>query len=147
MEILKIPKTLPHWELFAHASDIGLRAFGTSLKEAFSEAGVALTAMVTDPELVEPKEAHTVACSAPDQEILLMDWLNAIIYEMAIHQMLFKRFDIKLKDLSIEAKIWGEPVDIAKHSPAVEPKAATFAELKVTQLKEGPWMVQCVVDV
>jgi tRNA nucleotidyltransferase (CCA-adding enzyme) len=38
-------------------------------------------------------------------------------------------------------------VDAARHEPAVEIKAATYAELTVTQRPDGAWVAQCVVDV
>jgi SHS2 domain-containing protein len=44
-------------------------------------------------------------------------------------------------------RMHGEAVDIGRHEPAAEVKAATFSELAVGQDKEGQWYAQCVVDV
>lgn len=137
----------PSWHLFSHGSDIGVRGVGGTLREAFEQTGLALTGMVTDVQSVQDLQKVSVTCTAPDNELLLMDWLNAVIYEMSSKNMLFSRFEVNLKNLELEASLWGEPVDIKRHSPAVEPKAATFTELKVTQLPTGLWIAQCVIDV
>ena len=41
----------------------------------------------------------------------------------------------------------GEPIDVARHEPAVEVKAATYAGLKVQRDAAGNWLAQCIVDV
>ena len=41
----------------------------------------------------------------------------------------------------------GEAIDRARHEPAVEPKGATYTELKVMQQEDGRWCAQCIVDV
>lgn len=66
-----------HWEHFTHEADIGVRGIGTSKAEAFAQAAMALTAVITDPENVLPREETIIDCSAPDDELLLVDWLNA----------------------------------------------------------------------
>ncbi len=135
------------YELFAHGADVGVRGFGASPAEAFAAAALALTAAVTDPARVEPREPVEIHCEAEDVEMLLHDWLNAVIYYMATLGMLFGRFDVRLEDHRLEATAWGEPVDPARHQPAVEPKAATLTELKVAEEPSGRWLAQCVVDV
>ena len=61
--------------------------------------------------------------------------------------MLFSRFEIEPIAGGLRARAWGEPVDIAKHEPAVEVKAATYAGLKVEKDDAGNWLAQCIVDV
>jgi SHS2 domain-containing protein len=79
--------------------------------------------------------------------LLLVDWLNALVYEMATRRSLFSRFEITLDGDTLRAKAWGEAVDVAKHQPAVEVKGATFTELRVHRNQDGTWTAQCVVDV
>jgi len=135
------------WEHFEHGADIGVRGYGRSLEEAFSQAAMALTAVVTDPDVVSAETQVRVQCEAPDIELLMTDWLNAIIYEMAVRRMLFSRFDVEIHNNTLQAVIWGESVNIQKHKPAVEIKGATYTALRVSFDKEGYWCVQCVVDV
>ena len=79
--------------------------------------------------------------------MLFMAWLGSLLYEMDARSMLFSRFEIELVKGGLRAKAWGEPVDVAKHEPAVEVKAATYADLRVGQARDGNWIAQCIVDV
>ncbi len=134
------------WEHFAHDADIGVRGFGATPEQAFEQAACALTAVVTQANVV-PKVQLRVRCAAPDLELLLVEWLNAIIYEMAVCRMLFGRFAVRIQDGRLEGTLWGEPVDVARHAPAAEPKGATYTALKVAQGADGVWSAGCIVDV
>ena len=137
-----------HWEHFDHGADIGVRGFGASKAAAFEQAALALTAVVTDPASVLPRQAVAIACHAPDDELLLADWLNAVVYEMAVRRMLFGRFDVVLDGTHLAAQAHGEATDVARHHPAVEVKGATLTALRVARGDGGDgWVAQTVVDV
>jgi tRNA nucleotidyltransferase (CCA-adding enzyme) len=135
------------WEHFAHQADIGVRGIGASKAEAFEQAALALTAVVTDPQPLSVREKVEVTCEAPDDELLLVDWLNALVYEMATRKLLFGRFEVRLAGHRLEGRAWGEKIDVARHQPAVEVKGATLTCLRVRQEPGGTWVAQCVVDV
>jgi SHS2 domain-containing protein len=135
-----------HWEHFDHEADMGVRGYGETLAGAFEQAAMALTAVAVDLALVEPLEKVDIACEEPDAELLLVDWLNALIYEMWTRRVLFARFAVSIERGRLRASVWGQRVDVEKHQPAVEIKGATYTELKVEQRADG-WMAQCVVDV
>jgi SHS2 domain-containing protein len=135
------------WEHFAHGADIGVRGSGRTKGEAFEQAALALTAVLTDPGAVATTTVVEIHREAPDDELLLVDWLNAVIYEMATRNMVFGRFAVTITGNLLSATAWGEPVDRARHRPAVEAKGATYTALSVAQGKEGAWIAQCVVDV
>jgi SHS2 domain-containing protein len=135
------------WEHFPHAADIGIRGIGATREEAFEQAALALTAVVTDPANVRQRTAVHVEREAADQELLLIDWLNALIYDMATRKLLFARSAVRIEGARLVATAWGEPLDRARHRPAVEVKAATYSELSVARSDDGIWVAQCVVDV
>ena len=137
----------PAAERFPHGADIGVRGIGGTKGEAFEQAAVALTEVITDVATVLPQEAIDIECAAPSDVILLVDWLNRLIYEMAVRHMVFSRFEVGIENGCLRARVWGEAVDRARHAPAVEPKGATFTALKVEQRSDGAWIAQCVVDV
>jgi len=139
--------THKRWEHFAHEADVGVRGVGASKEEAFEEAALALTAAITDVASVALAEEVKIHANAPDDELLFVDWLNALIYEMATRKMLFARFEVHLHGRSLDATAWGEKVDVARHEPTVEVKGATYTELAVRQDPAGHWIAQCVVDV
>lgn len=134
------------WEHFAHGADIGVRGFGASKAEAFEQAALALTAVIVEPDTVRASEVVTIECEAPDDELLFAEWLNALIYEMATRRMLFSRFAVRIDGTRLHAEARGEPVEAARHQPAVEAKGATYTALRVA--REGDeWLAQTVVDV
>ena len=135
------------WEHFHHEADIGVRGHGDSREAAFEEAAVALTAVITDPDTVSCRELVTIECEAPDLELLFVDWLNALVYEMATRRMLFRRFSVTLDGTRLHATACGEPIEVIRHQPAAEVKGATYTELEVREDRPGEWRAQCVVDV
>ncbi|MBH0192667.1 MAG: archease [Nitrospira sp.] len=126
---------------------MGVRGIGPTKEAAFEHAALAMTAVITDPASVAPLQAVPIVCEAPDDELLLVDWLNALVYEMAMRKMLFNRFAIHFNDHSLHATAWGEPIEVARHQPAVEVKGATYTALSVKRDEQGRWVAQCVVDV
>jgi SHS2 domain-containing protein len=141
-----LARGLTRWEHFEHGADIGVRGFGATKAAAFEQAALALTAAVADPAAVRERERVAIACEAPDDELLLAEWLNALVYEMATRRMLFSRFAVALEGNRLRAEAWGEPVDAARHQPAVEVKGATYTGLRVAR-ENGGWVAQTVVDV
>jgi SHS2 domain-containing protein len=135
-----------HWEHFEHGADIGVRGVGRTKAAAFEQAALALTAVITDPQCVAAVETVQIHCEAPDDELLLADWLNALVYEMAVRRMLFGRFQVELDGTHLNAQVAGEPASVQRHHPAVEVKGATYTALRVAPI-EGGWLAQTVVDV
>jgi tRNA nucleotidyltransferase (CCA-adding enzyme) len=139
-----------HWEHFEHGADIGVRGVGPTLATAFEQAALALVAVVSDPAGVAAREAVDLACQAPDDELLLVAWLNAIVSEMAARRMLFGRFELRIDGHRLVARAWGEPASVARHQPAIEVKGATCTALRVAPLHDATgegWLAQTVVDV
>ncbi|WP_303909167.1 archease [Thiohalomonas denitrificans] len=134
------------YELFPHEADMGVRGWGGTPETAFEQAGLAMTAVVTDPVSVRPETAVAIRCEAPDLELLLVDWLNALIYEMATRNLLFSRFDVCIEGSRLSGSAWGEPVDAERHGPAVEIKGATYTDLRVFRESER-WIAQTIIDV
>jgi SHS2 domain-containing protein len=134
------------WEHFPHEADMGVRGFGQTEAEAFEQAALALTAVVTDLATVEPRECVTIKCEAPDRELLFAEFLNGLIYEMSARKMVFSRVKVSLTGEQLQAQAWGERASQGKHHPAVEIKGATYTGLRVAR-ENDEWVAQTVVDV
>lgn len=137
----------PRWEHFPHEADVGVRGIGATAEQAFEQAALAMTAVIADPAAIAATEAVDIRAEAPDAELLLVDWLNALVYEMATRRLLFSRFEVHIDGQVLRGKAWGEPADAAKHQPAVEVKGATYTALHVGRNSAGEWVAQCIVDV
>ncbi|HTT13535.1 MAG TPA: archease [Burkholderiaceae bacterium] len=136
----------PHWEHFPHGADIGVRGFGSTKAEAFEQVALAMMGAITDPATVAARVKVGIECEAPDDELLLAEWLNRLVYEMTTRKMVFSRFAVQIDGTRLNATAWGEAIDVARHQPAVEIKGATYTGLRVAPEGSG-WIAQTVVDV
>jgi len=137
----------PHWEHFEHEADIGIRGIAPTLEQAFEQAAIAMTAVITDPARVLDLKTINIKCMAPDTELLLVNWIDELVYTMAVQGLLFSRYQVIINNGNLSATAFGEAIDRQKHQPAVEIKGATFTELRVYQQTDESWVAQCVVDV
>ena len=138
--------SLLQYETFEHEADIGIRGFGNSREEAFAHAAAALYSVMVNIDAIETKEKRTVAVSAPDEELLLVEWLNALLATSDIERMVFSKFEVTIDGTSLAGIAWGEILDRERHEPKVEIKGATYHMLSVKE-EDGAYIAQCVVDV
>ena len=134
------------WGHFAHEADIGVCGAGTTVAEAFEQAALAMTAVITESAIAE-NECVQIDCEAPDVELLLVEWLNALVFEMATRRLLFGRYLVGIDGSRLSGQAWGEALDQMRHQPVVEIKGATYTELSVRQMGDESWRARCVVDV
>lgn len=138
---------IPGWEHFEHQADIGVRGRGRTEAEAFEQAALALMAVSVDPARVAGTERVDVRCEAPDLELLLVDWLSRLVYEMSARRLIFGKFSVRIDGCRLVGSAWGERADSARHEPAVEVKGVSYLALRVGTDPDGGWVAQCVVDV
>jgi SHS2 domain-containing protein len=134
------------YETFEHGADIGVRGFGRSMAEAFENTAIALYSVMVSIPAVEASEQRSVTVSAPDHELLLIEWLNALLSLSDIEHMVFSKFKVTMEGTSLTGTAWGEKLDQERHEPNVEIKGATYHMLKVSEAA-GRFVAQCVVDV
>ena len=137
----------PHWEHFEHVADVGIRGYGNTVEQAFANAAMAMTAVITEPDAVKHEHAVRVDCEAASMDELLYAWLNSLVFEMATRLMLFSAFEIEIDDGRLQAVARGEQLDRVRHQPSTEVKGATYTELAVRRECDGGWVAQCVLDV
>jgi len=139
------------YEYLDHGADIGIRATGDSLAEAFAEGAQAMFGVMADRETIARRESVTVHCEAPDPETLFVEFLNELLFQGEVHGLLFGACEVKeLRSgpdgWHLEAIAWGEPVSPARHRIYTEVKAATYFGLKYFR-QDGQHVIQCVLDV
>jgi SHS2 domain-containing protein len=135
------------WDHVPHGADIGVRGWGSTVAAAFEQVALATTAIVADPSLIRPETSVDISCEAASLEDLLVEWLNAVIFEMATRQMVFGAFRVRIEEHRLTASARGERLDPDRHDAGVEPKGATYTRLRVDHREDGMWEAQCVVDV
>jgi len=134
------------FEIIDHTADIGIRAYGANMNQAFANAARALFSLITELDDVDEVLHRDTKITAPDEESLLVEWLNELIYLFDVENILFKRFDItQLNNTQLKARSYGEKVDSSKHKLKIGVKAATYHMLKVD--KGDGCKVQVLFDI
>jgi len=120
------------FEIVDHTADVGIIAYGANMSQAFANAARALFSLITELDDVDEVLHRDTELTAPDEESLLVGWLNELIYLFDVENILFKRFDItQLNNTQLKARSYGEKVDSSKHKLKIGVKAATYHMLKI----------------
>ena len=135
------------FEIFAVTADKGIRAWGPDLPEVFLNTARGLWSLIVEPGAARAERMVPVKVEAGDRETLLVAWLNELLYLHEVEEFVAAEFAIThLSDTALEAEVWGEGVDRARHPLVGHVKAATYHRLRV-QPVQGGWEAQVVVDV
>ena len=134
------------FEIIDHTADVGIAAYGADMSQAFANAARALFSLITELDDVDEVLHRDIELIAPDEESLLVEWLNELIYLFDAENIIFKRFDIiKLNNTQLKARSYGEKVNSLKHKLKTGVKAATYHMLKVD--KGDGCQVQVLFDI
>src|SRR5262249_53964432 len=117
------------------------------LDTLFAEAAEALfSAIVDNLDTVEPRQQVEIHLTGDDREYLLFDWLNELLYHFDVGHLLFRRFQVRVSEGSLDGTAWGEPLDRQRHALGHEVKAITYHGLRVEQTADG-WLAEVIVDI
>jgi len=158
------------YETFEHTADLGLRIRADSLPGLFEEAAEALfSVLVGNLAEVEARQQERLRLQAGSLEDLLHDWLSELLVLFALRKLAGRRFQVRLdrQELFVggpmgglpsvmgapvqmaqevlEATIWGEPLDPARHQLGPEVKAVTYHGLRLEKLPTG-WVAEVILD-
>ena len=134
------------FEIVDHTADVGIIAYGADISQAFANAARALFSLITELDDVAEVLYRDMELTASDEESLLVEWLNELIYLFDVENIVFKRFDItQLNNTRLKARSYGEKVDSSKHKLKMGVKAATYHMLKVD--KDDGCKVQVLFDI
>ena len=124
------------YKFLDHATDAFLEVSAKNLKEAFAVTADAVINITLDQDKVQEKCEKEFSAHGKDLRYLLFSWLEEITFVLITEGFAIKRieFDIIQNDeYQIDAKAFGETLDLQKHNFKVEIKAPTFYEMKIEQ--------------
>lgn len=138
------------YEYLDHQADLGIRGIGATLQEALSQGAQAMLAAMYDVHRVRPERTLVQRCTAPDIPSLFVEWLNELLYQREVHDMLFacaqvNRLEQDAQGWTLEGTAHGEPIDADRHKIYAEVKAATYGGLEY-RVQGGQHIIQCIVD-
>jgi tRNA nucleotidyltransferase (CCA-adding enzyme) len=134
-----------------HTADLAIRATGRTPEEALSEGARAMLSAISETERVSRQVVLVQHCTAPDIPSLFVEWLNELLYQREVHDLLFATAHVvclasRAAGWTLEGIAEGEPLDMARHELHTEIKGATYAGLEY-QCTPGHCVIQCVLDV
>lgn len=133
------------YEYFEATADIGLKAYGKDMNEAFENAGLAIFNIISDTSGIDALSEIEFEVISEDEVSLLYDYLEELLFYHEIEFMLFSEFHVKIdENLHLKAKIIGEEINWDKHERKSEIKAITFHKMDVR--KTDHVEVQAIVD-
>ena len=133
------------FEYFDVTADIGFKAYGNNLNDAFKNASLAIFNIISDTKDVIPKKEITFEITSEDEVSLLYDYLEELLFYHETEFMLFSEFQIEIDDnLNLKAKIIGEEINWDKHERKTEIKAITYHQMQV--IKTDHVELQVIVD-
>jgi SHS2 domain-containing protein len=130
-KVVKPEKFAGRFEFLEHTADVYVRAFGTSMEQAYENAALAMFETMTNSDKIAQTTEETIEVEAEDQYALLYNWLEALLVKFETDGMLYSRFQIfdwreTAEAFKFTAKVWGEKFDPKKHPQKVGVKAVTY---------------------
>ncbi len=133
------------YDLIDHTADVGIKAYGETVSEAFENAAIGMFDIITDNSTINSIGQYEIQLNAPDLEQLLVDWLSELLFLNSAKNLVFGKFNIIVKNTDLTAQIFGEEYNTSKHKKGTEIKAVTYHMLKVN--KKEPYYVQVLFDI
>ena len=139
---------MKRFEFFDHTADVGIKAYGKDLNEAFENAALAVFEVMTDTSKVEPKEEREIQVDGIDLENLLYRWIESLLVYYDSELLLFSRFKVNIdqNNLTLVGKAWGEKFDPDRHERRTVVKAMTYHEMSIEK-KDDHYELTFVVDI
>jgi SHS2 domain-containing protein len=135
------------YELVEHTADTGILVRGDSMADLFERAAAALFDVMVDIDRVRPgDEAETVTADGIDRETLLVSWLGELLSRAMAKEFVYGAFEVvSIDDARVVGRVWGEPLDVARHDFRTEVKAVTYHHLLVSEDRDG-WSARVILD-
>jgi len=130
--------------------DLSFVARGPTAEAALAAAAEALlAATLEDPAALEGRETRRLRLEEADPDLLLLRFLNELIYLRDAEQLLLRARTLRLtRDgaLRLDAELEGERARPGRHTLLSDVKAATAHDLALRETPEG-WEARATLDV
>jgi SHS2 domain-containing protein len=136
---------MKQYELIEHTADVGVKAYGKTVAEAFEHVAEGMFDIITDESTIDPVGQYDIRLEAPDLEQLLVDWLSQLLFLTDAQNLVFGKFQVTLTGNRLSAQVFGEKYDTKKHRMGAEIKAVTYHMLHVNE--KDPIFVQVLFDI
>ncbi|MBT4511503.1 MAG: archease [Chloroflexi bacterium] len=137
---------MSEFEIIDHTADVGIIARGESVEEVFINAARGMFSLIIDLDTVVESTSQEITVDAPDQEELLITWLNELLYLFDAENLIFSRFEITyLGQEHLKGIVYGEEVDPDRHNLKSDVKAATYHMIRLQ--KQDGFSAHIILDI
>jgi SHS2 domain-containing protein len=152
---------MKNFEVLDISGDVGLKAYGENLKDAFINAAIGMYSLTTDLDMINEQKVIDVSAESSSVEGLLVSWLNELIFHFDAYGFVGKRIVINEftptfpsqgerqgggEACRIKASVSGEEFNPERHESKLLIKAATYHRLKVEK-KNNEWEIDVIFDI
>jgi SHS2 domain-containing protein len=136
------------FEFFDNTADVGIKAYGRTLEEAFENSALAVFEVMTDTSKVDPVEERKVTIDGIDLENLLYRWIESLLVYYDSELILFSKFKVKIDqdNMRLEGEAWGEKFNEEKHEKRTLVKAMTYSLMSINKVGDM-YEITFVVDI
>ncbi len=134
------------YKLIDHTADVGIQVEAPTAAALFETAARAFTEIVTDVETVMPRVKRAVELDEENLEVLLVSWLQELLYLLETEGLAFSRFEVNIDGTRLHAAVWGEPFNPDLHPRKSDVKAVTYHQLEVRRRGDS-WEARVIFDV
>ena len=132
-------------------ADVAFEAISKTLEGLFESAGEALmNTQVKDLSKIEPNRERSFEIKAENEERLLHDFLQELIFLKDAELLLVRKYDLKItktnETYTLTAKVTGEKINMKMHELLVDVKAVSWHMFKVERTQKG-WNAFVILDV
>jgi SHS2 domain-containing protein len=138
------PPGVRGFEYFEHTADVGVRAWGETVGDAFAAAAEGLVANMVDVEQAKPVGEARVELDADSPERLLHAFLEEVLFLFQTRGWVLTRAHVDLDGTRLTARLEGEAYDAKRHGHIHEVKAITFHDMTV---QREPPEVRVILDI
>lgn len=137
------------FEFFDVTADVGIKAYGKTLEDAFANSALAMFEVITDTSTVKPEIKKKIHVISEDEYALLFDWLSEFLVILDSEFIVFSKFHVKIEKNDegyvLNGSAWGEEFDPKKHESRAEVKAVTYHLMQI--IKNKSYMAQFILDI
>ena len=124
------------YRFLEHVTDAFIEAWGDTLEDAFSQAGLALFETMLDVKTVRTKTNVEIRTSGHDEKELLYNYLEELLLLFEVKQFALGSFTLSSitpaqAEVRLKGEAAGEPYDRARHHGKVEVKGITYHLMEI----------------
>ena len=120
------------FDYFEVAADVGVTAWGATLAEAAGALARGVFNLIVPLTTVEPREPREIAVEGSDEAMLLVNWINELLYLHDIDGWLLTQAEVDpCVPPRLTARVTGERFDPGRHPRGTLVKAATYHDFSI----------------